>query len=50
MKVYQLSKVNGRYWWTGTCELDYVPEESMEYKWTTDMNVVNELNGKKIKN
>ena len=48
MKVYQLSKLNGFYWWTGTSTLPTVPEENSEYKWTSDFKVVEQLNGKKI--
>jgi len=48
MKVYQLSKINGLYWWTGTSILIDVPEENCEYKWTSDFRIVQQLNGKKI--
>ena len=47
-KVYQLSKLNGVYWWTGTSMLDHVPDEDTEYKWTSDFRIVEQLNGKKI--
>jgi hypothetical protein len=49
MKIYQLSKIAGKYWYTGKTESDTVPEENDEYKWTSDENVVFELNGKPIK-
>lgn len=48
MKAYQLSKINGHYWWTGTSILTAIPEENYEYKWTSDFKVVEQLNGKKI--
>ena len=48
MKTYQLSKINGRYWWTGPSILTVIPEENYEYKWTSDFKVVEQLNGKKI--
>jgi hypothetical protein len=48
MKAYQLSKINGFYWWTGTATLTHIPEENDEYKWTSDLTIVKQLNGKKI--
>lgn len=48
MKVYQLSKLNGVYWWTGTSILTSVPNENFDYKWTSDFKVVEKLNGNKI--
>ena len=50
MKVYQLSKnhLTNTYWWTGTCNSNKVPDESYDYKWTTDKSVVDSLNGQKF--
>ena len=48
MKAYQLSKINGYYWWTGTTIVTTITEENSEYKWTSDLKVVEQLNGKKI--
>lgn len=48
MKAYQLSKINDFYWWTGTSILTDIPEENVEYKWTSDFTIVEQLNGKKI--
>lgn len=47
-KMYQLSKINGVYWWTGVAMLAEVPQENEEYKWTSDVSVAKELNGKRI--
>ena len=48
MKAYQLSKINGYYWWTWTSIVNEIPEENYEYKWTSDFKIVEQLNGKKI--
>ena len=48
MKAYQLSKINGYYWWTGTSIVTTIPEENSQYKQTSDLKVVEQLNGKKI--
>ena len=48
MKVYQLSKINGYYWWTGISILTAIPEDDSEYKFTSDFKVVEQLNGKRI--
>lgn len=48
MKAYQLSKINGYYWWTGSAILTQLPEENDEYKWTYDLNIVKQLSGRKI--
>ena len=29
MKAYQLSKINGYYWWTGSAILTQLPEENV---------------------
>ena len=48
MKVYQLSKLGGVYWWTGTSILTRVPKENNDYKWVSDFKIVEQLNGQKI--
>ena len=47
MKAYQLSKINGVYWWTGTFMMADIPRENSDYKWTSDFSVVEQLNGKR---
>ena len=47
IKVYQLSKVNGLYWWTGASLMPRVPDENGDYKWTSDISIVKQLNGKR---
>lgn len=48
MEVYQLSKINGKYWWTATINTDKKPEECGDYKWTTDKRLAEEISGSNI--
>lgn len=48
MKLYQLSKTQGKYWWTGTVEvsemdLQYYQDDN-DYVWTTDIAKRKQLN------
>lgn len=49
MKVYQLSKLAGYYRWTGTIESDHVPNEDMDYYWTSDKKECLRLTNTKIR-
>lgn len=50
--LYQLSKINGIYWWTSTVRvtknelLSY--KENDDYLWTTNKQKASELSGKPI--
>lgn len=48
MKVYQLSKSNGMYWWTGTLMVNQKPQDTKEYKYTTCLQTAKQLSGKRI--
>jgi hypothetical protein len=52
INLYQISKLNGKYWWTSTIrimeyELENYKEDS-NYLWTTDKKIAEELSGKNI--
>ena len=47
-KVFQLSKISGKYWWTGSFRFTQLPDECKDYKWVGTIEEVKQLNGTSI--